>query len=111
MISAGQGVFSFVHVEDAAAATVVALDADPGVYNAVDDDPSAMSVGLLAFARFLGAPEPPHISEEGALQTTGADSVYYATCLRGASSAHAKRKLGFAPGNLEWLARPKAAAK
>ena len=111
VIGAGQGVFSFVHVEDAAAATVAALEGDPGVYNIVDDNPSEMNVWLPAFARFLGAPVPPHISEEEALRMAGADAVYYATRLRGASNAHAKRKLGFAPRKLEWLASSKAAAR
>jgi 2-alkyl-3-oxoalkanoate reductase len=111
VIGSGQGVFSFVHVEDAAAATVAALEADPGVYNIVDDDPSEMSEWLPAFARYLGAPAPRRITEEEALQTAGADAVYYATRLRGASNAYAKRKLRFAPRKLEWLARPKAAAR
>lgn len=110
VIGSGQGVFSFVHVQDAAAATVAALECDPGVYNIVDDNPSELGVWLPAFARFLGAPVPPHISEEEALQREGADSVYYATQLRGASNTHAKRKLGFTPRSLEWLTRPKAAA-
>lgn len=111
VIGSGQGVFSFIHVEDAAAATVAALEADPGVYNVVDDDPSEMGVWLPAFARLLGAPEPRHLSEEEALQTAGVDAIYYATRLRGASNACARRKLGFAPRKLEWLARPKAAAR
>jgi len=111
VIGSGRGVFSFVHVEDAAAATVAALECDPGVYNVVDDDPSEMAVWLLAFARFLGAPEPPHISEEQALQTRGRDAVYYAMRLRGASNAYAKQKLGFVPRKLEWLSTSKAAAK
>lgn len=111
VIGSGKGVFSFVHVEDAAAATVAALEGDPGVYNVVDDDPSEMCSWLPAFARFLGAPEPRHISEEEALHTAGPDSVYYATRLRGASNAHARRQLGFAPRKLEWLAKPKAAAR
>jgi len=110
VIGSGRGVFSFVHIEDAAAATVAALQADPGVYNIVDDDPTEMAVWLPAFAQFLGAPPPPHVSEEEALRTAGADAVYYATRLRGASNAYAKRKLGFAPRKLEWLSRPKAAA-
>ena len=110
VIGSGSGVFSFVHVEDAAAATVAALESDPGVYNVVDDDPSEMSVWLPAFARFLGAAEPPHLSQEEALQKAGADAVYYATRLRGASNGLAKRKLGFAPRKLEWLSKPKAAA-
>ena len=111
VIGSGQGVSSFVHVEDAAQATVAALEADPGVYNVVDDDPSAMNVWLPAFARFLGAPAPPHVTEEQALQAAGVDAVYYATQLRGASNALAKRKLSFAPRRLEWLSTSKAAAK
>lgn len=109
VIGSGQGVFSFVHVEDAAAATVAALEAEPGVYNVVDDDASAMNIWLPAFARFLGAPGPREIPEAEALRTAGADSVYYATRLRGASNARAKQKLGFAPRKLEWLATTKAA--
>ena len=109
IIGAGQGVFSFVHVEDAATATVAALEADPGVYNVVDDDPSDMSIWLPALARFLGAPAPPKITEAEALRASGADSVYYATQLRGASNGRAKQKLGFVPRRLEWLSKTKAA--
>jgi 2-alkyl-3-oxoalkanoate reductase len=111
VIGSGGGVFSFVHVEDAAAATVAALESDPGAYNVVDDDPSEMSVWLPAFARFLGAPEPPHLSEQDALQKAGADAVYYATRLRGAANGLARRKLGFAPRKLEWLSKSKAAVR
>jgi nucleoside-diphosphate-sugar epimerase len=110
VIGSGQGVYSFVHVEDAAVATVAALEGEPGVYNIVDDDPSEMRVWLPAFARFLNAPPPPHITEKEALQAAGPDAVYYATRLRGASNAYAKRKLGFAPRKLEWLAMPTATA-
>jgi nucleoside-diphosphate-sugar epimerase len=106
----GSGVWSWVHVEDAAIATVAALEAEPGVYNIVDDDPSEMAAWLPAFARFLGAPPPPHITEEEALQAAGADDVYYAARLRGASNALAKRKLGFTPRRLEWLSASKAVA-
>ena len=109
VIGSGQGVFSFVHVEDAAVATVAALEADPGVYNVVDDDPSNMSIWLPAFAQFLGAPAPQEITEADALRTAGADSVYYATRLRGASNGRAKQKLGFAPRKLEWLSEIKTA--
>ena len=63
-----------------------------------------MSAWLPAFARFLGAPAPPTITEAEALRTGGADSVYYATQLRGASNARAKQKLAFLPRKLEWLA-------
>jgi 2-alkyl-3-oxoalkanoate reductase len=109
VIGSGQGVFSFVHVEDAAVATAAALETDPGVYNVVDDDPSDMDIWLPAFARFLGAPPPREITEAEALRTAGADSIYYATRLRGASNRRAKQKLGFAPRKLEWLSKTEAA--
>lgn len=105
IVGSGHGVWSWVHVEDAAAATVASLECDPGIYNIVDDDPSQLSVWLPAFAVTVGAPEPPRISEEEALRIAGPDSVYYATQLRGASNGKAKRELGFAPRRLEWLAR------
>jgi nucleoside-diphosphate-sugar epimerase len=106
----GQGVWSWVHVEDAAAATVAALECSPGVYNVVDDDPVEMSVWLPAFARFVGAPAPPRISEEEALRIAGPDAVYYATRLRGASNAKARQQLNFAPRRLEWLQTGKLGA-
>jgi nucleoside-diphosphate-sugar epimerase len=103
IIGAGQGVASFVHIEDAASATVTALECPPGTYNIVDDNPSQQRVWLPAFARACGAPEPPQITEQEALATSGADSVYYATRLRGASNEKARRELNFRPRPLEWL--------
>lgn len=105
IIGDGQGIYSFVHVQDAASATVAALEAESGVYNVVDDTPSALAAWLPAFARSIGAPPPPKISEDDALKTAGADSVYYATRLRGASNAKAKKDLGFRPRVLEWFQR------
>ena len=107
----GQGVWSWVHVEDAAAATAAVLECAPGVYNIVDDHPSPLSVWLPAFAAAVGAPTPPRISEQEALQSAGPDFVYYATKLRGASNAKAKREMGFAPRRLEWLYRTVSQAK
>ena len=103
LIGKGGGIWNWVHIDDAAAATSAALTADPGVYNVVDDRPVAQSVWLPAFAKFVGAPEPPTISEEEALRNSGPDSVYYATKLRGASNQKAKGKLAFRPRPLEWL--------
>jgi 2-alkyl-3-oxoalkanoate reductase len=103
VIDPGMGVFSFIHVEDVAAATVAALEIRPGVYNIIDNHPVAMAVWLPAFANFIGAPPPPHISEQEAIQTVGPDAVYYATQLRGASNKKAKKEFGFAPRRLEWL--------
>jgi nucleoside-diphosphate-sugar epimerase len=103
VIGAGQGVASFVHIEDAASATVTALECAPGAYNIVDDHPSQQRVWLPAFARACGAPEPLQITEQEALATSGADSVYYATRLRGASNEKARHELNFRPRPLEWL--------
>jgi nucleoside-diphosphate-sugar epimerase len=103
IVGKGEGVSNFIHIEDAAAATVAALRSAPGAYNIVDDNPSEQREWLPAFARACGAPDPPQITEEQALATSGADSVYYATRLRGASNAKAKRELNFHPRLLEWL--------
>ena len=103
LIGKGEGIWNWVHIDDAAAATCAALTADPGVYNVVDDQPVAQSVWLPGFAKFVGAPDPPTISEEEALRNSGPDSVYYATKLRGASNQKAKGKLAFRPRPLEWL--------
>lgn len=74
------------------------------MYNVVDGQPSEQRKWLPAFARYAGAPEPIHISEEDALQLAGPDVVYYATRLRGASNEKARRVLQFRPRPLEWLA-------
>ena len=103
MIGDGQGVRSWVHIEDAAAATAMALECRPGAYNIVDADPTPQRVWLPAFARAVGAPAPSRITEEEALAAFGRDTVYYATRLRGASNEMAKRELNFQPRPLEWM--------
>jgi nucleoside-diphosphate-sugar epimerase len=103
LIGEGQGVWNWVHIEDAAAATVAALEAEAGVYHVVDDDPSPMRVWLPKFAAFVGAPEPLRVTVEKAREVAGDDAVYYQTKLRGASNAKARRVLGFVPRRLEWL--------
>ena len=105
IIGDGGGVWSWVHIEDAAVATADALTAPPGVYHVVDDDPSPVAVWLPAFARFVGAPPPPRITEEQARASAGEDAVYYGTKLRGASNQKAKKAFGFEPRRLEWLGR------
>ena len=103
VVGAGQGVSSFVHIDDAAIATVAALTAEAGVYNLVDDDPSPQSVWLPAFAKFLAAAPPPHVSEAEFKAIAGEDAVYYATRLSGAANTKAKRVLKWKPRRLEWL--------
>jgi len=110
IVVGGQGIWSFVHIEDAALATVAALTAEAGVYNIVDDDPSPVSVWLPRFAQWLGAPPPPEITERVALETAGEDAVYYQTRLRGASNAKARKILNFRPRRLEWLTALRAQA-
>jgi nucleoside-diphosphate-sugar epimerase len=104
IIGYGHGVWSWVHIDDAADVTVRALDCAPGPYNIVDDNPSEQRVWLTSFARYCGALEPPQVSEQQALQVAGPDAVYYATRLRGASNEKARRELGFRPRPLQWLA-------
>lgn len=101
VIGGGQGVWSFVHIDDAAAATTAALDSAPGIYNVVDADPTPQRLWLPAFARAVGAPVPPQITEQEALATFGPDTV--PTRLRGASNEKARRKFNFRPRSLEWL--------
>ena len=103
IIGEGQGVYSFVHIDDAAAATAAALECPPGAYNIVDGNPSPQRVWLTAFARAVGAPALPRVSEEEALRASGPDAVYYATRLRGASNEKAGRELEFRPRSLEWI--------
>lgn len=103
IIGRGQGVWSWVHIEDVAIATVAAFTAPAGVYNIVDDDPSPLSTWLPAFAKTVGAPPPPQITEAQARDAAGDDAVYYGTRLFGATNGKAKKGLGFKPRRLEWL--------
>jgi nucleoside-diphosphate-sugar epimerase len=103
IIGEGQGVYSFVHIDDAVEATAIALECPPGAYNIVDGNPSPQHLWLTAFARAAQAPAPPRVSEEDALLASGLDAVYYATRLRGASNEKARRELEFRPRPLEWI--------
>jgi 2-alkyl-3-oxoalkanoate reductase len=104
IVGNGEGVSSWIHVEDAAKATVAAMErGNPGIYHITDDRPLEVREWLPAYARWLNAPPPPQISVEDALQVAGADIVYYGTQMRGASNAKAKRELNFQPRSLEWM--------
>ena len=103
LIGDGEGAWNWVHIDDAALATVAALDCEPGIYHVVQDEPSLMREWLPAFCRFVGAPAPERVSVEDARGTAGEDAVYYQTKLRGASNAKAKKALGFRLRLLEWL--------
>ncbi|WP_263368852.1 NAD-dependent epimerase/dehydratase family protein [Edaphobacter bradus] len=105
IVGKGSAVNSFVHVDDAAKATVSTLTVEPGVYDIVDDDPVAVSTWLPAFAASVGAPPPPQISEEAGVAAAGPDAAFYHNNLSGASNAKAKKIFGFEPRPLEWLKR------
>jgi 2-alkyl-3-oxoalkanoate reductase len=106
IVGNGEGVWSWVHIEDAAIATVAAVQrGNPGIYLIVDDRPLAVNEWLPWYARWLNAPPPPQVSVEKALQISGADAVYYGTQMRGVSNAKAKRDLNFQPRPLEWMVK------
>ena len=104
IVGHGEGVWSWLHIEDAAIATVAAAEqGNPGIYLIANDRPLAVREWLPAFAQWLNAPPPPQISVEDALKSRGADAVYYGTQMRGVSNAKAKRELKFQPRHVEWI--------
>jgi len=103
VVGKGTGIFSFIHVEDAASATVAALDhGAPGAYNVVDDEPAPMSEWSPAFAAAIGAKKPFHVPTWIARLAAGKGAAVMSTQLRGASNAKAKRELGWAPRYPSW---------
>src|SRR3984957_372716 len=96
VIGAGGGISSFIHLDDAAAATVLALDhGGAGLYNITDDEPAPMSQWLPALAAALGAKPPRHVPLWLAGLIAGKGVVMMADGSRGASNAKAKRELGW----------------
>jgi nucleoside-diphosphate-sugar epimerase len=103
IVGAGAGTFSFVHVEDAAAATVAAVQrGDPGVYNIVDDEPAPLREWAPVYAEALGAKPPRRIPPWLARIFAGRAMVQAALQMRGASNAKARRELGWAPEHPSW---------
>jgi len=103
IIGNGGGVFSFTHVEDAAAATVAAVErGDPGLYNIVDDDPAPLREWLPVYATLCGAPSPMRVSRLLGRLAAGRFGVYFMTEQRGASNQKAKHDLGWSPMYRSW---------
>jgi 2-alkyl-3-oxoalkanoate reductase len=103
VVGKGTGVFSFVHVDDAADATVAAVErGSPGIYNVADDDPAPMSEWLPAFARALGAKPPRRVPVWLAKLVGGREVAGFTLELRGASNEKAKRELGWQPAHPSW---------
>jgi nucleoside-diphosphate-sugar epimerase len=103
IVGGGDGTFSFLHVDDAASATVAALQRGaPGVYNVVDDEPAPMRDWVPVYAEALGAKPPRKVPVWLARLLAGKDAVALATGVRGASNAKAKRELGWQPAHPSW---------
>ena len=104
LIGGGTGWVSFVHVDDAAAATVRAIDSGkPGnIYNIVDDEPAEVKVWLPALAGVLGAKPPFRIPAWIARFVAGEHIVSMMTRSRAGSNAKAKTELGWQPAHPSW---------
>ena len=96
IVGDGGGIFSFIHLDDAATATVLALEHDgPAIYNVVDDEPAPVRVWLPVLAKVLGAKPPRRFPRWLARLVAGEAAVVTMTESRGASNAKAKRELGW----------------
>jgi nucleoside-diphosphate-sugar epimerase len=103
IIGDGAGVWSFIHVDDAAGATLAALTrGESGVYNVVDDEPAPVAQWLPALARAIGAPRPMRIPAWLARPLAGEYGLATMTRAQGASNALAMRELDWAPRFASW---------
>jgi nucleoside-diphosphate-sugar epimerase len=100
IVGDGAGVWSFVHIEDAAEATVAAVEhGRRGVYNIVDDRPAAVAEWLPALAAGLGAKRPRRVPRRLGRLLAGEAITVMMTEVRGASNAKARRELGWRPAH------------
>jgi nucleoside-diphosphate-sugar epimerase len=103
IVGEGTGVWSFIHIDDAAAATALAVNhGAPGIYNIVDDDPAPVSEWLPVLADALGAPPPRHVPVWLGRLLAGKLAVGMMVEARGSSNAKAKRELGWQPRYRSW---------
>jgi 2-alkyl-3-oxoalkanoate reductase len=103
MVGNGAGVWSFIHIGDAAHATTQAIEqASSGIYNIVDDDPAEVSVWLPVLAQLSGAKAPYHVPAWIARFAIGGAGVSLMTAVRGSSNAKAKRLLTWQPMYPSW---------
>jgi nucleoside-diphosphate-sugar epimerase len=103
VVGRGTGVWSFVHVEDAASATVAAIEhGERGIYNVVDDDPAPVSEWLPGAASAIGARKPMRLPRWLGRLAAGEAAVVMMNEVRGASNAKAKRELGWKPRYASW---------
>jgi len=103
VVGAGSGTFSFLHPEDAASATVCAVEKGaPGIYNITDDEPAPLKDWLPVFAEALDAKPPRHVPLWLARLIAGKDIANSAVEMRGAGNRKAKAELGWQPSHPSW---------
>jgi nucleoside-diphosphate-sugar epimerase len=103
LVGDGGAVWSFIHIADAAEATVAAVEhGTRGVYNVVDNDPAPVSEWLPALAQKLDAKKPLRVPRFVVRLFAGEAGAVIMTELRGASNAKAKRELGWRPDHPSW---------
>lgn len=103
LVGDGGGVWSFIHIADAAEATVAAVErGSRGIYNVVDDDPAPVAKWLPALAEELGARKPVRVPRFVGRLFAGEAGVVMMTDVRGASNAKAKRELAWRPAHPSW---------
>jgi nucleoside-diphosphate-sugar epimerase len=103
IVGRGTGVYSFIHIDDAAGATALALERGaPGIYNVVDDEPALVAEWLPVYAEALRAKRPRRVPAFLARFAAGRYGVYLMTGVRGASNAKARRELGWEPRYPSW---------
>jgi 2-alkyl-3-oxoalkanoate reductase len=103
IVGDGGGVWSYVHIEDAAVATVAAVErGEPGIYNIVDDDPAPVREWLPVLAGALGAKPPRRVPRWLGRLAAGETATVMMTEVRGASNEKAKRELGWEPRYASW---------
>ena len=103
VVAGGTGVWSFIHIDDAAAATALAVESDvTGLYNIVDDDPAPVRDWLPYLAAAIGARPPRRLPAWLARPMIGEHGIAAMTTIRGSSNAKAKRDLGWRPGYPSW---------
>jgi 2-alkyl-3-oxoalkanoate reductase len=103
IVGDGGGFLSHIHIDDAAAATAVAVErGQAGIYNIVDDDPAPVREWLPVLASALDAKPPRHIPRWLGRLLAGEAATLVMTEVRGASNAKAKRELGWQPGYASW---------
>jgi nucleoside-diphosphate-sugar epimerase len=103
VVGSGGGVWSFIHVADAADATVAAVEhGSRGIYNVVDDEPAPVAEWLPELSRALGAKPPMRVPRFIGRLVAGEAATVMMTEVRGASNAKAKRELGWQPAHPSW---------